>query len=273
VQQLKVALDQGDAPATSPLGQKFKRFLSKNPDKKKDYDDLKGSRAHQMNQQFRMEWAKLQLQENAIIRESRKDTVMEEYGEEGKYMTFDRPVAQEGGEQNREAVRHAVSYAQKAVEMGPPFIEWNSWKSTTEILVLERVWKNVPRKEFSIEITTQQQDAAQKETPSPAPAVDPHAEPQKAVEAKAKAKAQKTPEPKEAVDRKAELPDGKKKRKGHADDDAMKKLLRKASQLKDLSADVRRSDRHRKEHQHGSELCLGQEPDNSRQVRGLGQHH
>ena len=103
-----------------------------------------------------MEWAKLQLQENAIIKQSRKDTIMEEYGEEGKYMTFDRLVAQEGGEQNSEAVRRAVSYAQKTVEMGPPFIEWNSWKSITEILVLERMWKNVARKEFSIEITTQQ---------------------------------------------------------------------------------------------------------------------
>ena len=78
VQQLKVALDQGDAPATSPLGQKFKRFLSKNPDKKKDCDDLNGSRAHQMKQQFRMEWAKSQLPENAIINKSRKDTIMEE---------------------------------------------------------------------------------------------------------------------------------------------------------------------------------------------------
>ena len=57
VEHLKVALDSGDLSTTSPLVQKLKRFLIKNPEKKKAYDDLKGSRAHQMKQQFRIEWA------------------------------------------------------------------------------------------------------------------------------------------------------------------------------------------------------------------------
>lgn len=68
-------------------------------------------------------------------------------------MTLDRLIEQEGGRQNLEAVRRAINYSKAAMQKGWPFVEYNSWKQATEILVFEKVRRNLKSESYSIERT------------------------------------------------------------------------------------------------------------------------
>ena len=44
-------------------------------------------------------------------------------------MSFDRIVGIEGGFQNKAAVERALNYCKEACARGPPFTEYNNWKT------------------------------------------------------------------------------------------------------------------------------------------------
>lgn len=154
VAQLQAALDQGEVPPRSALGQKFMAHLERDEADKKLYESLKGvPEATKKKADFRKKWAENELRAKTVVRRSKLEQVSAEMAEEGKYMTFERLVMMEGGASSKKAVEVSMNYAMECVKRGPPYIQWHSWKKTTELLVFEQVKRNIHKTVHQLERT------------------------------------------------------------------------------------------------------------------------
>lgn len=151
VASLRQALDQGAVDPRSALGQKFNAWLREHEDQRHLYDSLKGCGSNKAKQEFRLKWAKTELAGRITLRKSRLQTLEETLGERGVYMSFDRLVILEGGYGLPGAIARAAAYAAEAVSRGEPYISWNSWKRTTEILVFEKIRDRTTTDSYQIE--------------------------------------------------------------------------------------------------------------------------
>ena len=152
VRQLQDALAAGDVNLRTAIGQRFSLFLKNDPQAKEEYNSFKGQVGSQkLKQDFRLRWSKSELQKKVVVKKSKLEQLKEEFGEEGVYMSLDRFIIKEGGHNNERAVRCALNYAAVAYQKGHPWVEWHAWKRVTEILVFDKVRRNVYAKSFSLE--------------------------------------------------------------------------------------------------------------------------
>lgn len=154
VQQLQGALDAGDIGLRTPIGQRFTAALARDGELRKEYDALKRVPAStQKKAEFRRRWATAEFEARTEVVKSKSEAIVEEFGEVGTMMSFERLVIQEGGFTNPRAIERAKAYACECLRRGPPFVEWNSWKRTTELMVFEKVKKSMKRDVYSLERT------------------------------------------------------------------------------------------------------------------------
>ena len=139
VNQLQVALEKGNVQTRSALGQRFIAHLGENPESKAGYDAIKGTGSTAFKQEFRIKLANMLFESSTVVIKSKVELLREEYGEEGRYMSFERLIVQEGGMDSEKAVKAAMSYAAECVARGYPWVFWHDMKKVTELLVFERV--------------------------------------------------------------------------------------------------------------------------------------
>lgn len=148
------------------VGQRFRGFMKANPDSEeaRAYDALSGTPGSttakamlprninknkengKTNQKhrtkkanFRMLWAKNQLEQKVTLKRSHLQQLEELVGERGEYLAFDRIIEREGGLANEAVVRRAVNYTCEAIKRGRPYLEYNDWKRCTEVLYFTKV--------------------------------------------------------------------------------------------------------------------------------------
>lgn len=152
VRMLHDALEYGDVSLRTGLGQRFKQWLDKYPAQQADYERLNGeSQSTKKKAAFRIAWAKQQMASRTVVTKTKKQCLIEEFGEQGTYMSLERLIIQEGGVSCDVAVDRARRYALECIRRGPPFLAWNSWKGVTELLVFERVRNSMSKNSYTLE--------------------------------------------------------------------------------------------------------------------------
>ena len=121
-QQIQEAIANGTVDARSPLGQKFSTSLRENAQLADDYNRLKGPGSAALKRDFRIKWANMAIYNLVLFRKRKVDELFEEFGEEGKYMAFDKLCIAEGGLDNPMAVQRAINYTNACIEQGHPFV-------------------------------------------------------------------------------------------------------------------------------------------------------
>ena len=138
--QLQEALDDGDVDLRKGLGQRFTAALKADEEMREQYASIKGvASATKMKKDFRVRWAKKELELKTVIVKTKEEALVEQYGEKGVYMSLDKFIMEEGGPDNPMAVARATNYALECVRRGPPWLEWNSMKKVTEILRMDKI--------------------------------------------------------------------------------------------------------------------------------------
>ena len=144
-------MQTGKVELRSALGQRFISYLNEEPQEKEKYESMKGTAGSTaMKQAFRTRWAELKFETCTEVIKSQVEMLREEYGEEGRYMSLERLIVQEGGPASEKAIAAALSYAASCVTRGYPWVLWHDMKNVTEILVFERVRKHSYKKSWSI---------------------------------------------------------------------------------------------------------------------------
>ena len=151
VEQLRAAIQKGDLGPRSGQGQRFSQWLTQNPDKQEEYNSMNGKPGvNQFKKDWRLKWAATDLAGRVIVKKTRRQILQAKVGEKGKYMAYDRIIVKEGGLGNPAATRRATNYVLAALERGPPFIEYNSWKKETEILCFEKIKDSVFKESWEL---------------------------------------------------------------------------------------------------------------------------
>jgi hypothetical protein len=151
VAQLQAALDLGDVGPRTCMGQRFTAYLKKDAAAGSKYAAFKGkARAQELKADFRLQWANMEIESKVEVRRTKTETHTTFQGQEGMYKTLDRMIIDEGGLNNPMAVQRSINYAMEATRRGYPYVEWNSWKKATEILVIDKVFKSGNATNFSI---------------------------------------------------------------------------------------------------------------------------
>ena len=139
------------------MGQKFSTSLRENAQLADDYNRLKGPGSAALKRDFRIKWAKMTMDNLVLFRKRKVDELFEEFGEEGKYMAFDKLCIAEGGLDNPLAIQRAINYTNACIKQGHPFVVWDSWKQCTEFCYFEKTRKNVFTRRNAIERESQMQ--------------------------------------------------------------------------------------------------------------------
>ena len=130
--RLKTAAEAGSFKTKSYLGNQFRAFLKSHPEKQEMYQCQKRSAAAE----FRASWVADNLeqwteQRREVASWCRVDHTL------GKYMNFARIVKLWGGWKSDEAVKGAVTAAQKCLCMGPPWLHVHPQAGFVEFLILD----------------------------------------------------------------------------------------------------------------------------------------
>ena len=138
MQQLHECIVKNEVSARASIGQAFKSWLIKNPDQKASYESIKGAgKTHTLKNEFRVAWAKDQLEERAAGKRKTKEWQKVSM-DEGCYESLERIIFLEGGRRSPQAVRAAVNYVTKAFAMGGDWINFNSMTGRTDILYIKK---------------------------------------------------------------------------------------------------------------------------------------
>ena len=155
VAQLRAALDSGDVGPRAGIGQRFTAWLKTDKAQGSEYAAFKGkSRAQELKRDFRLQWVKKEMESKIEVKRTKTESHTTYQGQDGMCKTLDRMIIDEGGIDNPLAVQRSINYAMEATRRGYPYVEWNSWKKATEILVIDKVFKSGNATDFSI-ITTE----------------------------------------------------------------------------------------------------------------------
>ena len=150
--ELLKCVEEGEVKTRTAAAQRFQGWLDNNEDEKLKYSNMTGKAGSKtMKANFRLTWAKMELQDKIVVRRSKKEILEEQLGEKGEYMAFDRIVIAEGGETSPAAVKRAVNYCKHAMAAGEPFLEYHEWKEATEILYFRKIRTSVFTTKWSLE--------------------------------------------------------------------------------------------------------------------------
>jgi hypothetical protein len=120
--ELEDALKKGNVKGRTPVGQRFGRYLRANVAKMAEYKLLVGTQA-QMS--FKVNWAEAEL---ALVQETQthSKSLTVTGSTSASMFSFGRIVQEEGGWEDRSAIKAALTYCKKCALMGTPWVQFNN---------------------------------------------------------------------------------------------------------------------------------------------------
>ena len=145
------ALEKGDVDVRKPIGNRFRAYLRDNPEEQAKYNDIKTpGHVVRLKREFRLRWAAAEAESCMITTQTQLQEYQKINTECGSYEPLDMIVKYEGGRRSRDAWEAAIRYAEKAMQLGGQWLNYNSFTERVDILYIKKKYQQVFRQKWSL---------------------------------------------------------------------------------------------------------------------------